>query len=54
MREWLLWRDLDPVRYRERIHIPVLLIFGSVDDAVPMEVSVERITAAFRDEIESY
>ena len=47
---WLQWRnlDLDPISYWERIHVPVLAMFGERDDVVPVEASATRIEAALR------
>jgi uncharacterized protein len=44
------WRDLDfdPVYYWERVKIPVLLIFGELEDRAPVTLSVKRIRQAFR------
>jgi dipeptidyl aminopeptidase/acylaminoacyl peptidase len=47
---WLRWRDLDldPVIYWEQIKVPVLVMFGELDDVVPVQTSVERIEAALK------
>ncbi len=47
---WLRWRnlDLDPINYWEQIKVPVLIMFGELDDVVPVRTSVERIEAALR------
>jgi pimeloyl-ACP methyl ester carboxylesterase len=44
----LRWRDLDldPVIYWEQIKVPVLVMFGELDDVVPVRISAERIKAA--------
>jgi pimeloyl-ACP methyl ester carboxylesterase len=44
------WSDLDfdPVYYWERVTIPVLLIFGELEDRAPVDLSVKRIQEAFR------
>ena len=46
----LQWRnlDLDPAVYWERIHVPVLAMFGELDDVVPVPASAGRIGAALR------
>lgn len=50
LRTSIRWRDLDfdPVYYRERVKIPVLLIFGERERLVPVDRSVKRIREAFR------
>jgi pimeloyl-ACP methyl ester carboxylesterase len=47
---WLRWRnlDLDPAGYWERIKVPVLIMFGELDDVIPVETSVKRIEAALK------
>ncbi len=47
---WLQWRnlDLDPADYWDRIHVPVLAMFGERDDVVPVAASAARIEAALR------
>jgi dipeptidyl aminopeptidase/acylaminoacyl peptidase len=47
---WLRWRnlDLDPVPYRLRIKVPTLVMFGELDDVVPVQTSAERIAAALK------
>jgi pimeloyl-ACP methyl ester carboxylesterase len=47
---WLRWRnlDLDPVNYWQQIKVPALLMFGELDDVVPVQVSAERIAAALK------
>ena len=50
IRSNLQWRnlDLDPAVYWERIHVPVLAMFGELDDVVPVPASAGRIGAALR------
>lgn len=45
---WLRWRslDLDPVVYWEQIKVPVLILFGELDDVVPIHDSANRLEAA--------
>jgi len=45
---WLRWRDLDldPAGYWEQIKVPVLVMFGELDDVVPVQASADRIGAA--------
>lgn len=45
---WLRWRDLDldPVEFWEQIKVPVLVMFGELDDVVPVQASANRIEAA--------
>lgn len=47
---WLRWRDLDldPVIYWEQIKVPVLVMFGELDDVVPVRVSADRIEGAMK------
>src|SRR2546429_2567675 len=47
---WLRWRDLDidPTDYWKQIKVPVLVMFGELDDVVPVQTSVERIEAALK------
>src|SRR5207302_1361096 len=47
---WLRWRDLDldPADYWKQIKVPVLVMFGELDDVVPVHISVERIEAALK------
>jgi uncharacterized protein len=47
---WLRWRnlDLDPASYWEQIKVPVLVMFGELDDVVPVQTSAERIEAALK------
>ena len=47
---WLRWRDLDlePVSYWKEIKVPVLIMFGELDDVVPVQASANRIEAATR------
>jgi dipeptidyl aminopeptidase/acylaminoacyl peptidase len=40
--------DLDPVEFWRRVRAPVLLMYGEVDEAVPVQRSAERIEAALR------
>ena len=48
IRNCLRWRDLDldPVDYWEKITVPVLAMFGELDDVVPVQTSASRIEAA--------
>jgi dienelactone hydrolase len=50
IRTWLRWRnlDLDPVNFWEQIKVPVLVMFGELDDVVPAQPSAERIEGALR------
>lgn len=50
VRTWLRWRDLDldPVIYWEKVRVPVLVLFGELDDVVPVRTSAARIEAALR------
>jgi pimeloyl-ACP methyl ester carboxylesterase len=45
---WLRWRDLDldPVSYWGQINVPALIMFGELDDVVPVQASANRIEAA--------
>ena len=47
---WLRWRDLDldPVSYWDQIKVPVLIMFGELDDVVPVQASADRIEAAMK------
>ncbi len=47
---WLRWRnlDLDPVRYWQQIKVPALVMFGELDDVVPVQTSAERIADALK------
>jgi len=47
---WLRWRDLDldPADYWKQIKVPILVMFGELDDVVPVQTSVERIEAALK------
>ena len=47
---WLRWRnlDLDPVLYWKQVKVPVLVLFGELDDVVPVSASVSRIEEALR------
>jgi len=47
---WLRWRnlDLDPVGYWQKIKVPTLVMFGELDDVVPVPISAERIAAALK------
>jgi pimeloyl-ACP methyl ester carboxylesterase len=47
---WLRWRnlDLDPVGYWQQIKVPALVMFGELDDVVPVQASAERIAAALK------
>ena len=47
---WLRWRnlDLDPVSYWQQIRVPALVMFGELDDVVPVQISAERIAAALK------
>jgi dipeptidyl aminopeptidase/acylaminoacyl peptidase len=47
---WLRWRnlDLDPVSFWQQIKVPALVMFGELDDVVPVQISAERIAAALR------
>ena len=47
---WLRWRnlDLDPVRFWEQVKVPVLALFGELDDVVPVQASVSKIESALR------
>lgn len=47
---WLRWRnlDLDPSEYWAKINVPVLVLFGELDDVVPVQTSAERIQTALR------
>jgi dipeptidyl aminopeptidase/acylaminoacyl peptidase len=47
---WLRWRnlDLDPADYWRRVRSPVLLLYGELDDVVPVDVSAGRIQDALR------
>ena len=42
---WLRWRDLDldPIVYWQQIKVPVLVMFGELDDVVPAQTSAARI-----------
>ena len=50
IRTWLRWRnlDLDPVPYWQQIKVPTLVMFGELDDVVPVQTSAERIAAALK------
>jgi len=50
IRTWLRWRnlDLDPVPYWRQIKVPTLVMFGELDDVVPVQTSAERIAAALK------
>lgn len=45
---WLRWRnqDIDMMRYWAEVRAPVLALFGSRDDVVPVQLSVQRLRAA--------
>ena len=45
---WLRWRDLDldPADYWGKIKVPALIMFGELDDVVPVQASARRIEAA--------
>lgn len=47
---WLRWRnlDLDPAIYWERVRVPVLALFGELDEAVPAAESARRVEEALR------
>ena len=47
---WLRWRnlDLDPVSFWQQIKVPALVMFGELDDVVPVQISAERIAAALK------
>jgi len=47
---WLRWRnlDFDPVPYWLQIKVPTLVMFGELDDVVPVQTSAERIAAALK------
>ena len=49
-RTWLRLRnlDLDPVDYWQQIKVPALVMFGELDDVVPVQSSAERIAAALK------
>ncbi|MBI3450856.1 MAG: alpha/beta fold hydrolase [Acidobacteria bacterium] len=50
IRDELRWRDndLDPADFWGRIEVPVLVMFGELDDVVPVAASAERIAAALK------
>jgi pimeloyl-ACP methyl ester carboxylesterase len=50
IQSWLRWRnlDLDPVDYWRVVRTPVLLVYGELDDVVPVDTSAARIRDALR------
>jgi len=50
IQSWLRWRnlDLDPVDYWKSVHAPVLLVYGELDDVVPVDTSAARIRKVLR------
>ena len=50
IQSWIRWRnlDLDPADYWRKIRSPVLLLFGELDDVVPVDISANRIRDALR------
>jgi len=50
IRDELRWRDndLDPALFWEKITAPALVMFGELDDVVPVAASAERIAAALK------
>jgi pimeloyl-ACP methyl ester carboxylesterase len=50
VQSWLRWRnlDLDPVDYWRIVRAPVLLVYGELDDVVPVATSAARIRDALR------
>lgn len=50
IQSWLRWRnlDLDPVEYWRMVRAPVLLVYGELDDVVPVDTSAARIRDALQ------
>lgn len=47
---WLRWRnlDLDPASYWRQVKVPVLVVFGELDEVVPVPASESKIAAALQ------
>ena len=50
LQSWLRWRnlDLDPIPYWRTVRAPVLLVYGGLDDVVPVDRSAARIGEGLR------